>query len=194
MKSFHLCKTDYEEVKQRLDMRQVAETYGYKVNGKGTCLCPFHNDGHPSMKIYKDNKGFYCFSCGNGGDVIKFVSLLYGLKNEDACKKLIQDFALPIKTENLTYREKREREKKIEQRKKQDNFMKYVYGILNLYRQLLCEASRDPRNKHFVEAMQEFAYVEYRIECIKNYTKQYMADRGAVKQIGAIRERIINWY
>ena len=31
MKSYHLCKEDYEEVKQRLSMRQVAEHYGGKV-------------------------------------------------------------------------------------------------------------------------------------------------------------------
>lgn len=194
MNMVFLCKSDYEEVKQRLTMRQVVETYGYKVNGKGTCLCPFHNDGHPSMKIYPDNKGFYCFSCGNGGDVIKFVSLLYGITNQEACLKLIEDFALPIKTENLTYREKREREKKIRERKELEKFAKYAYGILNLYRQLLCEASRNPRNSHFVEAMQQLTIVEYKIDVVKEKPQEFYADKKAVRQIGAIRERIINWY
>ena len=92
MKNYHLCKEDYGEVKQRLSMRQVAEHYGCKVTRDGTCLCPFHNDTHPSMKIYPDDKGFYCWVCQKGGDVIKFVALLYGLKNEEACKRLIDDF------------------------------------------------------------------------------------------------------
>ena len=92
-------------------MRQVAERYGCKVKRDGTCLCPFHDDTHPSMKIYPDDKGFYCWVCQKGGDVIKFVALLYGLKNEEACKRLIDDFSLPIKTGNLTYKEQRERQK-----------------------------------------------------------------------------------
>lgn len=36
------------------------------------------------MKVYKD--GFYCFGCGAGGDIIKFVQLHDRLKFDDACK------------------------------------------------------------------------------------------------------------
>ena len=111
MKSSHLCKADYEEVKQRLGMRTAAECYGLRVNRQGFCLCPFHADSHPSMKIYQHDKGYYCFTCHNGGDVIRFTAQLFGLSNEEACKKLIEDFSLPIRLEGLTYREKRERQK-----------------------------------------------------------------------------------
>ena len=113
MKSCRLCREDYQEVKGRAGMRQVAEFYGYPVDRQGRCLCPFHNDKHPSMKIYPDDRGYYCFSCGSGGDTITFVSRLYGLDNEGAARKLIEDFSLPIKTEGLSYREKRERDKKV---------------------------------------------------------------------------------
>ena len=92
MKSCHLCKEEYEEVKRNLSMRQVAEFYGYYVQKNGTCLCPFHQDRHPSMKIYPDDKGFYCWVCQKGGDVIKFVAEVFGTGNEEACKRLIEDF------------------------------------------------------------------------------------------------------
>ena len=65
-------------------MRQVAEFYGYYVQKNGTCLCPFHQDRHPSMKIYPDDKGFYCWVCQKGGDVIKFVAEVFGTGNEEA--------------------------------------------------------------------------------------------------------------
>ena len=98
MKSCRLTKEDYAEVKNLVGMRKAAEFYGYPVDRQGRCLCPFHRDRHPSMKIYPHDRGYYCFACGEGGDVVTFVSRLYNLKNEEAARKLIGDFSLPIKT------------------------------------------------------------------------------------------------
>lgn len=194
MKNSHLCKEDYEEIKRTLSMRQVVEFYGYQVNQKGTCLCPFHNDGHPSMKIYADDKGFYCFSCGSGGDVITFTSLLFGMRNEQAARKLIDDFSLPIHTEELSYREQREREKRIRRRKELDKFKKEAYVALTAYRWLLCDAIRDPGSSHFAEAAQELSLIEYRLLCLETDLESYYGDGKAVKRVGEIRERVINWY
>ncbi len=36
-------------------------------------LCPFHNEKSPSFTVFPATKGFYCFGCGVGGDVITFV-------------------------------------------------------------------------------------------------------------------------
>lgn len=38
-------------------------------------LCPFHNDTRPSMSVSPTKQIFKCWSCGAGGDVIKFVQL-----------------------------------------------------------------------------------------------------------------------
>lgn len=193
MKSCHLCKEDYEEVKQRLSMRQVAEYYGCHVNRKGTCLCPFHADKHPSLRIYENDKGYYCFTCGNGGDVIKFVGRLFNLGNEEACKKLIEDFSLPIVLENLSYREKRERSKKQEEYRKLQRFKAEAYAVLKKYWMLLCEAAQDFASPHFEEAMRELTIVEYRLECIRECPEEYRADREAVKKLGEIERRIAGW-
>lgn len=192
MKSYHLIKEDYEEIKSRLSMRQVVEFYGFKMNRKGTCLCPFHNDGHPSMKIYE--KGFYCFTCGAGGDIIKFVAMLLQIGNESAARCLISEFALPIKTEGLSYREKRERELRQRERKALDTFTRYAEGVLKFYRRLLCEATHNPGGKHFAEAFQELSKVDYRLECLKKYPQEMYTDKEGVKWIAAVRERIIRWY
>jgi hypothetical protein len=193
MKNYHLCREDYEEVKQRLSMRSVAEYYGIKVNRKGLCTCPFHTDKHPSLKIYEHDKGYYCFTCGAGGDVIKFVGRLFGLKNEDACRKLIDDFSLPIHTEELSYREKRERQQRERQFQNLKKFKADAYAILKGYWMLLCDASHNFASSHFEEAQQELSIIEYRMECLERCPEKYYADGKAVKKLEEIKGRITGW-
>lgn len=192
MKSCHLCKEDYEEVKNRLTMRRVIEFYGIEAGRNNLCICPFHNDNKPSMKIYE--KSFYCWSCGTGGDLITFVSRYFNLNNESACLQLINDFSLPNPIEEISYREKRERIKRIEGQKKINKFVKSSRKILKTYWQFLCDASREPENPHFCEALQELTVVEYRLECLKKYPEQYYKDKKAVEKIGEIKRRIADWH
>ena len=39
-------------------------------------LCPFHDEKTPSFYVNEDKGVFHCFSCGEGGDVIKFIQLI----------------------------------------------------------------------------------------------------------------------
>ena len=82
----------FEAVKQSVTTRQAAERYGIKVNRNGMCVCPFHNDKNPSMKV---DRRFYCFGCGATGDVIDFVSRLHGISSKEAALMLAQDFSIP---------------------------------------------------------------------------------------------------
>ena len=82
----------FEAVKQSVITRQAAERYGIKVNRNGMCVCPFHNDKNPSMKV---DRRFYCFGCGATGDVIDFVSRLHGIGSKEAALMLAQDFSIP---------------------------------------------------------------------------------------------------
>lgn len=83
----------FQELKERLTMKDVVELYGFNVNRNGFCSCPFHNEKTPSMKIYE--KGFKCFGCGEGGDVIYFVQKYFDLSSlVEASKKLNTDFKL----------------------------------------------------------------------------------------------------
>lgn len=192
MRDCHLTKDDYEQIKERLTMKQVAAAYGYPVRRRDLCLCPFHQDRHPSMKLYKD--GFYCFSCGAGGDIITFVSRLYGMKNQDAAKKLAEDFALPVRMEALSYREKRQRDLAVKKRQERDAWIRHARVILMGYYQLLCDAWRDPADIHFEEAIQQRTRTEYLMECAEKYPDDLYGDRKAVRRIGDIERRIAGWY
>lgn len=85
----------FEEIRSRLDIRTALEYYGVKINRNNTCLCPFHNDHHPSAYVYPN--AFHCFTCNVHYDVIGFVMELFGLSALDAAKKLSGDFALGVK-------------------------------------------------------------------------------------------------
>ena len=66
-------------------MRDILDRYGIKTDRTGFAHCCFHNgDRTPSMKVYRGS--FYCFGCGAGGDIIKFVQLHDHLSFKEACK------------------------------------------------------------------------------------------------------------
>ena len=81
----------FQAVKEAVSCRDAASFYGINVGGSGLCRCPFHNDNTPSMKV---DIRYYCFGCGEKGDVIDFVGKLYGLRPYDAAKKLADDFRI----------------------------------------------------------------------------------------------------
>ena len=89
-----MCNNIFTEVKQQLNIRQVIEHYGFKVNRNGKFICAFHNDHKPSASIKNDY--FNCFVCGAGGDLITFTAKYLGLSNLEAAKELIKVFNLNI--------------------------------------------------------------------------------------------------
>lgn len=193
MKESRSCDPElYQKVRGSVTMRQAVEFYGFKVNRKGLCLCPFHKDTHPSLRIYPNGKGFYCFVCGAGGDVIKFVSLYKGIRNEEAAKELAAAFRIPVNIP-VTYRQKREAELRKRKRSELDDFVKRSRMYLTAYRGLLCEAIRE-RNRHFYEGLHNLTYVEYLLDCLEQCPEEIYADRKAVKEIGKVQGRIADWY
>jgi len=52
-------------------------------------LCPLHNENSPSFHVYPATNSFYCFGCGEGGDVIKFMMLLHDCPFREAVMYLV---------------------------------------------------------------------------------------------------------
>ena len=82
----------FQNVKYGVSCREAAERYGVEVNHYGMALCPFHNDRHPSLYVADDD--YYCFACGEHGDVIDFAAKLFGLPLYEAAQQLAADFHL----------------------------------------------------------------------------------------------------
>jgi DNA primase len=64
-----------DRVKQQADIvRVVGEYVRLKKSGLNfTGLCPFHSEKTPSFSVSATKQFYYCFGCGAGGDVFKFV-------------------------------------------------------------------------------------------------------------------------
>lgn len=56
--------------------------------------CLFHDDKTPSMTLYPDEGGFYCFGCQKHGDAVTLYQQALGLKPLDAARRVCADFGL----------------------------------------------------------------------------------------------------
>ncbi len=50
----------FEAVKQSVTTRQAAEHFGIRVGRNGMCVCPFHADKNPSMKVDRQTVQLSC--------------------------------------------------------------------------------------------------------------------------------------
>ena len=116
----------FEEVKSQLNIRQVIEHYGFRVNRAGKFTCPFHNDHSPSASIKDDY--FHCFVCGAGGDLITFTSKYLGMSNIDATRELVRVFGL-----NIDISTKEERKARYEAERKARAEVRACSGLRDKY-------------------------------------------------------------
>lgn len=83
-----------EVIRSSISMLDVAKHIGMEVNRSGYARCPFHPENTASLRLYGGNKGWHCYGCHAGGDVISFVMQYFELKYTDALKWLSEAFSL----------------------------------------------------------------------------------------------------
>jgi DNA primase len=62
-------------------------------------LCPFHQEKTPSFTVSADKGLYYCFGCGEGGDVVRFVQRVENLSFAEAVEQLGERFGVPVEFE-----------------------------------------------------------------------------------------------
>ena len=157
-------------VKTNINTREAAERYGVEVNRYGKALCPFHNDRNPSLFV--DDDHFYCYACGEHGDVIDFTAKLFGLKLYEAAQKLAYDFGITQdKPPDKAIQEKLNR--KSEAQRLRENEKLCFSALLEYYRLLqewmVLYAPRTPEDdvdSRFTEACHWLSYVEYLVDLL----------------------------
>jgi len=89
-----------EAVKQRVDIVDiVSEHVVLKKQGKDfTGLCPFHDDKSPSFSVSPSKQFYYCFSCGAGGNAIKFLMEIGKQSFGEVVLDLARRYQVPVKT------------------------------------------------------------------------------------------------
>ena len=176
-------------IKQSLGMKDVCEQYGIDVNSRGFACCPFHNEKTPSMKVYGGDRGWYCFGCGENGDVITFVMKLFSIDFKTAIQKLNEDFSLNLKIGNrITRREKTSLSKRAYEIKKQRELSgKERDDLKREYHEALSEYIRLDQNRlkyapkqgdedwHplFTESLRKMSHAEYNLDIAETRFFEY---------------------
>ena len=153
----------FQEMKERVTARQVAERYGLKVSRNGMTRCPFHNDKHPSMKI---DQNYYCFACGAKGDAVNYVAVLFGLSQFEAAK-------IPTKEERIQFVQK-----------KIGGWVKDAVNVLLRYLRWMefwkefykPESMEAEWNPLFVEALQNESKISYLVDMMMFGTDEEVLD------------------
>ena len=162
----------YSTVKDAVDTRTAAEHYGYDVNRAGMMICPFHDDHNPSMKV---DERYHCFGCQADGDVVDFVSNVFGIGKYEAAVKLVRDFNLRYEISNLETVTRPTRpvsNRNVETQSLDSMFFRKVrnyYKVLTDYRALLDvyikafapNEGDDELHELFAEAIKSVGYVDY---------------------------------
>ena len=105
-----------EQIKLTLRTKEVMEHYGVQFNSRGFAKGPFFKEKTASLSVKNDH--FKCFGCGQGGGVIDFVMLYFGIEFKDAVIKLNNDFSLGLTDEKPTLRQRTAHRKKVRERER----------------------------------------------------------------------------
>lgn len=83
-----------EFIQEIIDNNDIEDVISYYVQlrrvgaGRAKGLCPFHNEKTPSFCVSLDKQLYYCFGCGNGGNVITFITKKENLSFTEAARFL----------------------------------------------------------------------------------------------------------
>lgn len=87
--------TDIKNAADIVDV--ISETTSLKKAGKNYIgLCPFHSEKTPSFSVNREKQMFYCFGCGVGGDVFKFIEKQHGIGFSETLKMLAGRYGIDI--------------------------------------------------------------------------------------------------
>jgi DNA primase len=78
-----------DALKQRIPLLDYLQAQDWKparrvCRGRLMGLCPLHPDHKPSFLVDPAKNLFYCYGCGRGGDIIRFVELYHGVRFGEA--------------------------------------------------------------------------------------------------------------
>lgn len=105
-----------EDIDNLINQLKIEEVVGEVVelkksgaNYKG--LCPFHQDTTPSFSVSPSKNICKCFSCGAGGNPVKFYSEYYKISFEEAAEQLARKYNIPLRAYKTNNRKEKENDK-----------------------------------------------------------------------------------
>lgn len=169
-----------QKVLDSVDIFDVLIEVGFLGSGEKyehNVRCPFHGDGnetHPSGRIFPNSKVansgvFYCFTCGQTWDPIKFVRDYTGVPYTKALEQLEGDFKISRPT--------------IQEILNVDTFQ--PKPLTAKYKELDLEELKKMEEAKFEKAAQKIDYLEKRLRAISK-----SVDTSMFRKLGEIADRI----
>ena len=91
---------DIVTVRERARIDEVVGSYVALRNAGGGSLkglCPFHDEKTPSFQVTPSRGFYYCFGCGEGGDVITFMQKIDNLSFAESIERLADRVGIQLR-------------------------------------------------------------------------------------------------
>ena len=92
------------EIKSRVSIVDLVSEYvTLKKTGRNFVgLCPFHKEKTPSFSVNPEKQIFYCFGCGEGGDIFAFLMKINGASFAESARYLANKAGIEIPVRKMT--------------------------------------------------------------------------------------------
>ncbi|OYD07686.1 DNA primase [Paludifilum halophilum] len=169
----------------------VGRTVQLKKSGRNYFgLCPFHSEKNPSFSVSPDKQIYYCFGCGAGGNVFKFLMEAEQLSFVEAVTQLAEQAGIEIpQTGGAEGSEEEDRRQRLRQ---------VLDLAARLYHHLLTrteygKAARDYLQKRGIEhrTIEEFqlGYAPDSYHFLLRFMKRRGYDERLLMEAGLVAER-----
>ncbi len=135
-----------EEIREHNDIVDVISGY-VSLKKKGSSyfgLCPFHNEKSPSFSVSREKQMYYCFGCGQGGDVYHFLQEYNRLSFGEAVKELADRAGIALPEREQSPEEKQQEDQKVILKKMNKDAAVYFHYLL--------KSRRGQRAKAYLES------------------------------------------
>jgi DNA primase len=135
-----------EQVRAAADIVEIVQGYTdlRRQGSRYTGLCPFHDERTPSFSVDPVEKLYYCFGCGEGGDVFKFVREKEGLDFPEALEHLAERYGVELARETADPREE-------ERRRSRERLRELLGKTAAFYARYLWESDEAAKAREYLE-------------------------------------------
>ena len=104
----HIPEDKIEEIKSRANIVDLVSEYVIlkKAGRNFVGLCPFHKEKTPSFTVNPEKQIFYCFGCGEGGNIFTFLMKINNISFIEAVRYLAGKLGVVITTRRMSAGEK----------------------------------------------------------------------------------------
>jgi len=97
-----------EEIKSRANIVDLVSEYVIlkKAGRNFVGLCPFHKEKTPSFTVNPEKRIFYCFGCGEGGNIFTFLMKINNISFSEAVRNLAGKLGVVIAARRMSASEK----------------------------------------------------------------------------------------